>query len=143
MNHSDSAERATVRSMSLVPPRPSLLLFRLSLAAALLVSSAAPAIAAEATMAPMPGMPMSTPAPRKSTVPTPLPSTAATMAPMPGMSPMPARGMDMSSMRYNANGVMSMYGMTKSGMHMDMSTLDPTTMSSVTDVGTPMTREGS
>ncbi len=46
-------------------------------------------------------------------------------------------------MRYNANGVMSMYGMTKSGMHMDMSTLDPTTMSSVTDVGTPMTREGS
>jgi hypothetical protein len=56
---------------------------------------------------------------------------------------MPARGMDMSSMHYNANGVMSMYGMTKSGMHMDMSTLDPATMSSVTDIGTPMSREGS
>jgi hypothetical protein len=77
-------------------------------------------VAAEPTMAPMPGMPMSTPAP----------------------SPAP-RGMDMSSMRYNANGVMSMYGMAKSGMHMDMSTLDPGTMASTTDVGTPMTREGS
>jgi hypothetical protein len=51
--------------------------------------------------------------------------------------------MDMSSMRYNANGVMSMYGMTTSGMHMDMSALDPGTMSSTTDAGTPMTREGS
>jgi hypothetical protein len=74
------------------------------------------------------------------------PATAAepTMAPMPSMSPAPARGgMDMSSMRYNANGVMSMYRMTKSGMHMDMSTLDPATMSSTTDIGTPMTREGS
>lgn len=46
-------------------------------------------------------------------------------------------------MRYNANGVMSMHGMTKSGMRMDMSTLDPATMASVSDVGTPMTREGS
>jgi hypothetical protein len=118
---------------------------RLSLAAALLlVSSAAPAVAAEPTMGPMPGMPMSsTPAPVKSTVPAPSATPAATRAPMPGMSPMPAGGMDMSSMHYNANGVMSMYGMTKSGMHMDMSTLDPATMPSVTDVGTPMTREGS
>lgn len=78
-----------------------MLLSPLSLAAALIVSCAAPVAAAEPTMAPM------------------------------------------APMHYNANGVMSMYGMTKSGMHMDMSTLDPATMSSITDVGTPMTREGS
>jgi hypothetical protein len=60
------------------------------------------------------------------------------------MTPAKGRGgMDMSTMHYNANGVMSMYGMTKSGMHMDMSTSDPATMSSTTDIGTPMTREGS
>jgi hypothetical protein len=51
--------------------------------------------------------------------------------------------MDMSSMQYNANGVMSMYRMSKSGMHMDMSSSDPGTMSSTTDIGSPMTREGS
>ena len=51
--------------------------------------------------------------------------------------------MDMSSMKYNRNGVMSMYGMTRSGMHMSMSTADPATMPSTVDVGTPMTREGS
>jgi hypothetical protein len=51
--------------------------------------------------------------------------------------------MDMSQMRYNANGVMSMYKMSASGMHMDMSTADPGTMSSTVDIGTPMTREGS
>jgi hypothetical protein len=51
--------------------------------------------------------------------------------------------MDMSSMHYNAAGVMSMFGMSKAGMHMDMTTADPGTMSSTTDIGTPMTREGS
>lgn len=63
------------------------------------------------------------------------------MAPMPGMTPAPP--MNMASMRYNVNGVMSMYGMTKSGMQMDMTTADPGTMPSTVDVGTPMTREGS
>jgi hypothetical protein len=92
-----------------------LLLSRLSLAAALLVTCAAPAVAAEPTMAPMP-----------------------TMSPSP-----PPHRMDMSSMHYNANGVISMYRMNRSGMYMDMSTLDPGTMSSTTDIGTPMTREGS
>jgi hypothetical protein len=51
--------------------------------------------------------------------------------------------MEMSSMRYNTSGVMSMYGMSASGMRMDMSTMDPGTMPSTVDVGTPMTREGS
>ena len=46
-------------------------------------------------------------------------------------------------MHYNANGVMAMYGMAKSGMQMDMSSADPGTMASTTDAGTPMTREGS
>ncbi|MBV8748349.1 MAG: hypothetical protein JO103_01410 [Candidatus Eremiobacteraeota bacterium] len=69
------------------------------------------------------------------------------MQPMPGMTTAPTPKMTMApaphAMRYNANGVLSMYGMTKSGMRMDMSALDPGTMPSTTDVGTPMTREGS
>jgi hypothetical protein len=93
-----------------------LLLARLAVLAAAVAICAGPALAAEPTMAPMPGMPMPAPAPS---------------------------GMEMSGMKYNANGVMSMYGMAKSGMHMEMSAADPATMPSVTDVGTPMTREGS
>jgi hypothetical protein len=49
----------------------------------------------------------------------------------------------MSGMTFNANGVMSMYGMSRMGMAMDSSDMDPTMMPSITDVGTPMTREGS
>jgi len=92
-------------------------------------------------MAPMPGMPTNTPEPvnLKASAPSPTPR----MSPMPGTSASGAGRMDMSSMHYNANGVMSMFGMTRSGMHMEMSTLDPGTMPSTTDVGTPMTREGS
>jgi len=81
---------------------------------------------------------------------TPSPAPAATAVPMPGVTTVPggtpapkAGGMDMSSMHYNANGVMSMYGMAKSGMRMDMSSLDPGTMPSTADIGAPMTREGS
>ncbi|GAC1579172.1 MAG: hypothetical protein NVS3B7_13040 [Candidatus Elarobacter sp.] len=131
---------------------------RPSLVAVAIALAAAPALAAEPPMAPMPGMTMA-PSPAPSAIakppanasPTPPASAspklpaAATMAPMPGMSPAPAQGgaMEMSSMHYNASGVMSMHGMTKSGMHMEMSAADPATMPSVTDVGTPMTREGS
>ena len=109
-----------------------MLLGRLIFFAALAAAPAAPALAE-----PMGGMPMASPAAASSAVPAPSPS------PMPRMTTAPSRGMDMSSMRYNAGGVMSMYGMTKSGMHMDPSTMDPGTMASTTDIGTPMTREGS
>lgn len=109
-----------------------MLFSRLLLAGAFLAAGAFPALAAEPTMAPMPGMPMSTPAPT---------ATASPESSPPSATPAPASGMDMSSVHYNANGVMSMHGMA--GMHMEMSTMDPATMPSVTDVGTPMTREGS
>src|ERR1700736_2449942 len=110
----------TRRSMPVPQPRSLLLLHRVAIVAVAVAFAAcsAPALAAEPTMAPMPGMPMATPAPAS--------------------SPPAARGggMDMSSMRYNANGVLSMYGMTKSGMHMDMSASDPATMPSTTAAGT-------
>ena len=69
------------------------------------------------------------------------PATAPASVPSPAQSAVPV--MDMSGMSYNANGVMSMFGMSKSGMHMDMSTTDPSVMSSVTDIGTPMSQSGS
>jgi hypothetical protein len=56
---------------------------------------------------------------------------------------MPIAAHDMSAMTFNANGVMSMYGMSRAGMLIDASGMDPSMMPSITDVGTPMTREGS
>lgn len=58
---------------------------------------------------------------------------------MPGMT----SGMDMPPTRYNASGVMTMFGTSKSGMRVDMSAANPALMPSTTDAGTPMTREGS
>jgi hypothetical protein len=50
------------------------------------------------------------------------PTGTPTSAPSAAQPAAPA--MDMSEMSYNANGVMPMYGMSKSGMHMDMSTTE-------------------
>jgi hypothetical protein len=69
------------------------------------------------------------------------------MSPAPGSTPtpsnMPMSAHDMSGMTFNTNGVMSMYGMSRAGMSIDASGMDPSMMPSTTDVGTPMTREGS
>jgi hypothetical protein len=64
-------------------------------------------------------------------------------APVSDPTPASQSGTMMAPMHSNANGVLSMYGMAKSGMRMDAASLNIQTMSSMADIGTPMSREGS
>jgi hypothetical protein len=105
-----------------------------------------PSPAASASSMPMPmgsGTPLGpSPWPTASASPNPsgAPMPMASGVPMGGM-----KGMDMGdagmSMPTNANGVMSMYGMSK--MQMTTDTMSMRSMPAITDLGVPMSREGS
>ncbi len=112
---------------------------------------------AQPTMAPMPGMTMRPgPLPDMTMSPVPSPPSSAGNVPVPMKSAMPKpaesglptggmNGMHMDglamSMPTNANGVTSMYRMSKLRMTADMMSMRA--MPAISDLGVPMSREGS
>ena len=106
---------------------------------------AAPSPASMNSSMPMGSMPMgASPSPAAAGM------SKASSPPMPMTSGMPMNGMKMGddmkisagmSMPMNAGGVMSMYGMSK--MHMSDDKMSMQSMPGITDLGSPMSREGS
>jgi len=117
--------------------------------------SGASPMAMSSTMPMRVGSPAPGASPMASGMPVPMASGMPMQmgSPMPMSSAMPMHGMDgmdgmdgmemggNMTMPTNANGVMSMYGSSK--MAMDMTTMSMRMMPAVTDLGVPMSREGS